>query len=92
MRVVPLLLSGVPVVPVLPVPARSCCRQVSFSAPIMFSHLLSPPIADGGVTGAGVELTEGVCEGVTAGVSDGVTAGVCDGVTLGVLEGVPGVV
>lgn len=55
-------------VPVLPVPARSCCMQLSLSVPIMFSHLLRPPTADGGAIGAGDELTEGVCDGVTAGV------------------------
>ena len=66
---------------VLPVPARSCCRQVSLSVPSMFSQRLKPPIVDGSVDG--VELIEGVCEGVTAGVCDGVTAGVCDGETAG---------
>lgn len=53
----------------------------------MFSHLLSPPTACDGITGLGVELAEGVCEGVTAGVCDGVTEGVCDGVTEGVCDG-----
>ena len=62
----------------------------------MFSHLLSPPTAWGGITGLGVELTEGVtagaCEGVTAGVCEGVTEGVCDGAPVGVSDGVPGAV
>jgi hypothetical protein len=38
-----------PVLPalVLPALARSCCRQVSRSAPIMFSQRLMPPTAEG---------------------------------------------
>ena len=78
-------LGGVPVV--LPVPARSCCKQLSRSAPIMFSQRLRPPIADGDVTGAGVELTEGVCDGETAGAGDWVVSGGCPGEVLGAVEG-----
>jgi hypothetical protein len=88
---------GFELVPALvpPVPARSCCMQESRSAPIIFSQRLRPPIADGAVTGAGDELTEGVCEGVTAGVCEGVTDGVWDGATAGagccvVIGGWPG--
>ena len=65
-----------PVLVLLPVPARSCWRQVSLSLPIMFWQRLRPPtVVEGAVTGA-VELTEGVCDGVTDGVWEGVTEGV----------------
>jgi len=75
-------------IPVLPPAARSLRWQLSRSAPIMFSHRLRPPIADGGV---GEGKAEGDCEGVTAGVCDGVVAGVWEGVMPGVLDGVPDV-
>ena len=77
------LLPGAAVLPadVLPVLARSCCRHVSRSAPIMFWQRLRPPTAAGGATGAGV--TTGDCEGVTAGVCEGLTAGVSEGVAIG---------
>src|SRR5687767_9862304 len=76
--------------PVPPVPARSCCRHLSFSKPSRFSHLLRPPTgaSDGVTLGVCDGVTLGVCDGVTLGVCDGVTLGVCDGVTLGVYEGV----
>jgi hypothetical protein len=60
--------------------------HVSLSVPIMFSHLLRPPTAAGGATGAGV--TAGDCDGVTAGACEGVTAGAGAGIALGLSLGV----
>jgi hypothetical protein len=77
------LLPAAPVLPalVLPVPARSCIRHVSLSAPIMFWHRLRPPTAAGG------EIA-GVCDGDTAGAGCCVAMGGWPGEVLGAVEGV----
>lgn len=83
--------------PVLAAAARSSCKHLSLSLPIMFSHLLMPPTAlspsiggrlYGGTLGDWDGVAAGVCEGVAAGDCEGVAAGDCEGVTAGVSEGV----
>lgn len=69
--------------------ARSSCRHLSFSLPIMFSHLLMPPTALSPSIGGRLYGTAlGDWDGAAAGVSEGVAAGDCDGVTARVSEGV----